>query len=114
MENRPVLLLVFVIVLSVYLKLTWLAWLLGIVALFMLMSVVKLPRLVAKKATPQGGKEEEILTPVVVTDVGPPPFLYPPDFRMKIAPRWGSTTMYEDAAAGLGAAAGLFGRLFKK
>ena len=114
MEEKPVLLLVFVVALSLYLKLTWLAWLLALVAVFMLLSTMKFPRLVAKKAVPQGGKEEEILTPVVVTDVGPPPFLYPPDFRMKIAPNWGSTSFYEDAALGMGAAAGMFSRLFKK
>lgn len=90
----------FVLVLAIYLRITWLAALVGVGALFIVMSTVQLrrPQPVAQAAA--APRQEEILTPVIVQDVGEAPYLYPPDFRLKIKPTWNSNNMYENMGWG--------------
>jgi len=101
--ERPIGLMAFVLVLAIYLHLSWLAILIGIGAFFIALSTVKIhqPQPVAE-AKP---KEEEVLTPVIVQDVGEAPYLYPPDFRLKVKPNWNANGMWEDAGWGLAMAA---------
>ncbi len=107
--QRPVGLLAFVLILAMYLNLTWLAILVGIGAVFIILSTVSIhtPQPVAQAAPPQ--KEEEILTPVIVQDTGEAPYLYPPDFRLKIQPNWNANNFFEDASGGVG----LMHRMFR-
>ena len=99
--ERPIGLMAFVAFLAIYLGLTWLAILVGIGAFFVLLSTVRLHR---PEPVSQGGvqKQEEILSPVIVQDVGESPYLYPPDFRLKIKPNWDANDMWEDAGWGIG------------
>ena len=83
MDGKTVLMIV-VLLLSLYLKMYWLAALLGVVAFFMIVTSIEIS---TPQPAPAGGKEEEILTPVVVQDVGEPPYLYPPNFDLKLKPR---------------------------
>ncbi|MFC2174430.1 hypothetical protein ACFLQ2_00985 [archaeon] len=102
--QRPVGLMAFVLLLAIYLDLTWLAALVGAGAFFVILSTVNFsrPMPVAQAAPPQ--KEEEVLTPVVVQDTGEAPYLYPPDFRLKVRPNWPANTFFENASGGLGLA----------
>lgn len=99
------------ILLAFHLNQTILAAMLGVATFFILLTAIKIPRAaVAPQAVPTGGagpQNEEILTPVVVTDTGETPYLYPPSFRMKIFPRWGGETLFEWASMGLGSALGM-------
>jgi len=103
MDNmqRPVGLMAVVLGLALYLNLTWLAMLVGAGAVFMVLSTVQLHKPVpVAQAAPK--KEEEILSPVIVQDVGEAPYLYPPDFRLKVKPDWEANNMFENFAWGLG------------
>lgn len=102
--ERPIGLMAFVAFLAMYLGLTWLAILVGIGAFFVLLSTIKIrkPEPVSQAAPP---KQEEVLTPVIVQDVGEAPYLYPPDFRLKFKPNWSANDMWEDAAGGMAVAA---------
>lgn len=108
--ERPIGLMAFVLVLAIYLHLAWLAILIGIGAFFIVLSTVKIhnPKPVAQ-AKP---KEEEVLTPVIVQDVGEAPYLYPPDFRLKVKPNWSANNMWEDAGWGMALAARSLMHLF--
>ncbi len=101
--EKPIGLMAFVLVLAIYLHLTWLVALIGVGAFFVVLSAVGIhhPKPVAS-AKPQ---EEEVLTPVIVQDVGEAPYLYPPDFRLKLKPNWNANNMWEDAGWGLALAA---------
>ena len=108
--EKPIGLMAFVLVLAIYLHLTWLVILIGIGAFFIILSTVRIhkPRPVAE-AKP---KEEEVLTPVIVQDVGEAPYLYPPDFRLKVNPNWNANNMFEDASGGLAMAASSLMHIF--
>ena len=99
--ERPVGLMAVVLALALYLNLTWLATLVGVGAVFMVLSTVSFhtPKPVAQ-AAPK--KEEEVLSPVIVQDVGEAPYLYPPDFRLKVKPNWNANNMFENFAWGAG------------
>ena len=99
--ERPIGLMAFVAFLAIYLGLTWLAILVGIGAFFVLLSTVNFhrPEPVSQAAP---AKQEEILSPVIVQEVGESPYLYPPDFRLKIKPNWNANDMWEDAGWGIG------------
>ena len=85
-EGKPFALMLVVLVLSLYLDMQWLSIFIAIVGFLMVLSSVRLP---SRKPVPQGAPEkEEILTPVIVQDVGEAPYLYPPDFRLKLKPDW--------------------------
>ncbi len=55
------------------------------------------------KAPSGGGKKEEILTPVIVTDVGEPPLLYPKNFKMKVYTKGVGEGSWFDAVQGAAA-----------
>jgi hypothetical protein len=80
--NHFVLLLV-VLLLALHLNMEWLAILVGVGAVMALVASIEIP---SPQPVPMGGKKkEEILTPVVVQDVGEPPYLYPPNFDLRVA-----------------------------
>ncbi|MCD6414637.1 MAG: hypothetical protein J7L23_03335 [Candidatus Diapherotrites archaeon] len=103
MMDRPIGLMVIVIILSVVTKVYWLAILVGIAALLVAIASIEIKR---PSPVPSGGKEEEILTPVIVQDVGEPPYLYPPNFDLKLKPNESLMPLYDIAA-------GSFGKLFR-
>ena len=78
----------------------WLAWLMGIASAFMVLATIRIPRPKPQAAGPK--EPEEVLTPVVVQDVGEPPYLYPPNFDMKINSKWTSEPWWERVVAGFG------------
>lgn len=116
--QQPVFLMVTVLALSLYMGMNWLAWLIGVVGLLMIVSQMELGK--APEPVPQGSaqEEEEILTPVIVRDTGEAPYLYPPDFRIKIKPNWYAPNFIEEGAGAIGKTVNfakhlVFGRKFK-
>lgn len=101
MDKIVATLLIGVLALAMYKSMTWLALAIGLVVVLAFIGDRKpVPE---KTAAPAGGKEEEeVLTPVVVTDAGEPPYLYPPKMIVKVNPTWGSTNFFEEAAMGMG------------
>ena len=104
-EEQPIGLAIGLCLVAVWLGMGWLAWLMGIASCLMVLSNMKFQN-APSRAAPSGGpqKEEEILTPVVVQDVGEPPYLYPPDFRLKIKTPWHSHSWWEEVAWQVGKA----------
>ncbi len=98
--DRPVGLMAFVLVLAMYLGITWLAILVGVGAVFIFLSTVDLRRPQPVASAAPAKKEEEILSPVVVQDVGNSPYLYPPDFRLKVKPDWKAKNFLESSSMG--------------
>ncbi|GEM_PF-4306337 len=101
MDKWVSILMLGILVLSLYKGMTWLAGAIGIV--IVLAFIGERPR---KPVAPAGGaaqakEEEEVLTPVIVTDAGEPPYLYPPKMIVKVNPKWGSFNFFENAALGI-------------
>ena len=103
MRNDPVLLVLLSIGVAWHVEMAWLASMLAGVGFLMVMS--SLMQRPAEKA-PAPGQPQEVLSPVIVQDTGTPPYLYPPDFRIKINPQWSANNMWEWASYGLGSAFG--------
>lgn len=96
MRSGDVLAMFGIMLMAVYLNLNWLlALLAGVLLLAALGSASAKGH--AHAAAPAGGGEE-VLVPVT-EDVGPVPWLYPPDFRIKVKPDWRSDSMNENATA---------------
>lgn len=108
-EEHPIGLAVGVCVIAIWLNMGWLAWLMGIAAALMVLSTIRIHHTPCEFPGAAAGppEKEEVLTPVVVQDVGEPPYLYPPTFRLKIKTPWHSWGWWEEVArcAGLGARA---------
>ena len=99
-EGRPFGLMLVVMVLALYLKMDWLAGLVAVVGFLMVLSAAHASM---PKPVPRGApQQEEVLTPVIVQDVGEAPYLYPPDFRLKLKPNWRANNYYEWAGSGIG------------
>lgn len=79
--ERPIGLMLLIAVMAVFLDIYWLA---GIMVVGIVLIVIA--TFEPKRAVPAGGKDEQVLTPVVMQDIGEPPYLYPPNFSMKINP----------------------------
>ena len=80
--NWVLALLLFILGVSLWKGMIWLAAIAGIVIFLIFLGETK-----TKRPAPSGGKnkkEEEVLTPVIVTDEGEPPWLYPPKFKLKV------------------------------
>jgi len=97
--DKPIGLMIIIIVLSVVTKVYWLAMMVGIAALLMAIASIEIRR---PSPVPAGGKEEEILTPVIVQDVGEPPYLYPPNFDLKVKPKESLMPAYDIGSQALG------------
>ncbi len=80
--DQPIGLMLIIAVLAIWLQQYWLAGVMAVVLGLVLVSNIEIRRPVA---APAGGREEEILTPVVVQDIGEPPYLYPPNFDLKLS-----------------------------
>lgn len=89
-----------VLFLAMYLGLTWLAILVGIGAFFVILSTIEIHRPTPVPQAAMKQEKEEVLTPVIVQDVGEAPYLYPPDFRLKVKPNWSANDMWENAGWG--------------
>ncbi len=90
--NNVLLLLLLVLGISLWLGWTWLA-LISIFVMF-LMFVGREKKAPSKSKT----KQEEVLTPVIITDAGEPPMLYPDKFKLKVYTKgWGSGGWLEAA-----------------
>jgi hypothetical protein len=98
-EEQPIGLAIGLCLVAVWLGMGWLAWLMGIASCLMVLSNMKFYHAPAKAAPAGAAKEEEILTPVIVQDVGEPPYLYPPNFRLRIKTPWRSYSWWEEVAA---------------
>jgi hypothetical protein len=94
--------MVIVIVLSIWLKLYWLAALVAAVMGILFVSAIEVKR---PSPVPAGGKGEEIITPVIVQDIGEPPYLYPPNFDLKFNPEESLMPRYYIASLGFAALA---------
>ncbi len=97
MEAKAVLLMVIVILIALHLNMHWLALLLGVVSFFMAISMISTQKKEEKEAAPAGEEEEQVLTPVVVQDVGEPPDLYPPSFKLKVSDQYKGKAWFEIA-----------------
>lgn len=96
MRSGDVLAMFGIMLMAAYLNLNWLLALLAGVLLFAAWGSASTKQH-AHAAVP-AGTGEEVLVPVT-EDVGPVPWLYPPDFRIKVKPDWRSDSMNENATA---------------
>lgn len=95
--------MILVAALAVYMGIYWIA---GVMALGVVLIAVASVDWSRPSPAPGGGKEEEIITPVVVQDIGEPPYLYPPNFELRVKPN-------ESLMPGYDIAAGSLGKLFR-
>ncbi len=109
-EGHPIGLAMGICVISVWLGMGWLAWLMGIASALMVLSTIRFSR---PRPVPQGGPKEpeEVLTPVVYQDVGEAPYLYPPNYSLKIKTPWNSQGHWEDVMQGVASGLKIFRRL---
>ena len=97
--DRPVGLMILIAVLSAVLELYWLVAVMAVGIVLIMIASIEMRKPVA---VPAGGREEEVLTPVVVQDIGEPPYLYPPNFDLKVNPNENLMPLYEMASKQLG------------
>lgn len=105
-EGQPMGLAIGICLIAVWLGMGWLAWLMGIASALMVLSTIRWTRPV-----PQGGapkEPEEVLTPVVYQDVGEAPYLYPPNYNLKIKTPWKSQGWWEDVGDGIASGLKIF------
>ncbi|MCD4740347.1 hypothetical protein K8R43_04095 [archaeon] len=105
--DKPIGLMIVVALLAFFLKLEWLAMVMIIGILLILVASIELRR---PSPVPAGGRKEEILTPVVVQDLGEPPYLYPPNFELKYNPNESLMPLYDIAGQSLGSLVRFFVR----
>lgn len=82
--ERPVGLMILIAILAVWLDIAWLAGVMVVGIILILIASIEIRK---PSPVPAGGGGKEILTPVVIQDIGEPPYLYPPNFDLKYNPK---------------------------
>ena len=94
MNGKVVLLLLLILGIAAVKNMGWLAW--SMAAVITLVFIAETGRTTTViKEKPK--KNEEILTPVIVTDVGEPPLLYPEKFKLKVWTKGKASPGWKDA-----------------
>lgn len=93
--DEVLILLLLVLGISIWIGWTWLA----VIDVFV-MFLIFIGESKTTKTKSKAAKSEEILTPVIVTDEGEPPYLYPDKFKLKVYTGGWGTGGWMEAASG--------------